>query len=644
MREEDSYEDKILSCLSQLREDTSRLPNATTRNVGNNSVKLPTVPLPTFSNSRDDNLKKFFRSFESIIDKHCLNDYEKFVYLRGQLSGGPKTLIDSLDVDNQSYHKAKDLLEKAFDCKLTAKFDIMFKITNLKMTFNTDPYSFIGEMRSIISEFEYLNFTTDDVLQFFIWNAFNDNFQNHMIAVTNKNKPSLKEITENIFEVTERYERQRKKTNDKRHQSSNKTDPKSEEKISTNNMAVNVMSEKSNKKFCLLCNRDKKNHEHFMGLCRNYDTPRKKFNKLKDLRACTKCGLGSHESKSCKFKFSSPCQQCSGQHMTFLCLKGEKSGSTNVKSSSSEEINNHVFTVKMASSMGQDSIFLHTLTSTVIGKHKSEKIRTFKDGGCQRTFIKENLANKLNLKVLRKDIDLTIRGFLTSKTIRTKSVEVELLIGSVKKCIEAICIDKIEVNFKIPDLQTIAKKFRNKGYHLADEGFIYSRSGMVNDVQLILGNDNDHVLPMKYVEFGYTNPPAGFMETHAGIILSGSSQMMRRNLEHLPMKHGKGITESEEHSNCYSIDTKYLDESDEYDTRVIDSLSENESKYEHEDIEKLCEETLDIAEYANETITDSNKKLTDYVLNSTEIDEEGYLVMPLTWNQKNSHLLSNNYE
>ena len=39
----------------------------------------------------------------------------------------------------------------------------------------------------------------------------------------------------------------------------------------------------------------------------------------------------------------------------------------------------------------------------------------------------------------------------------------------------------------------------------------------------------------------------------------------------------------------------------------------------------------------------SLKKIIDYVLKNTDRDKSGRLIMPLTWNNKNKHLLSENY-
>jgi hypothetical protein len=91
--EDESYEDKIYIRLCKLQENTNLSP---TSGVPNHSVpqvlqqqrlQLPEVALLTYSNRKEKNLEKFFYNFESIVGRHLLSDYEKFLYIKNQLSG-----------------------------------------------------------------------------------------------------------------------------------------------------------------------------------------------------------------------------------------------------------------------------------------------------------------------------------------------------------------------------------------------------------------------------------------------------------------------------------------------------------------------------------------------------------------------------
>ena len=245
MKEDFNYETNLLSSISKLKKRISSNSNPT--NDNQNRLKLPKVPLPTYGNYPEENLNKFKRSFESIILKHKLTSYENFIYLKNQLHGGPRTLVDSLDVESQSYEKAMELLEDAFGNADYAKFDIIRNWKELKLPKNIEPYKYIGDVKSIISEFSHLKINIDDILQHFIWNSLNEGFQNVFIAITNKSNPNFTEIKDNLFEAAKRYERliNKQKTDVTRKIHT------TEKPENSSTMAVNIKQEK--KYTCMLC-------------------------------------------------------------------------------------------------------------------------------------------------------------------------------------------------------------------------------------------------------------------------------------------------------------------------------------------------------------------------------------------------------
>ena len=68
----------------------------------------------------DEKISEALAALESVslssnnLDKHSLSEYERFVYLRGQLGGGPKALINSLVPNEQTYACARDLQKGCF--------------------------------------------------------------------------------------------------------------------------------------------------------------------------------------------------------------------------------------------------------------------------------------------------------------------------------------------------------------------------------------------------------------------------------------------------------------------------------------------------------------------------------------------------
>jgi len=638
--EEERYDDSLLGAMARLRStqtvsaaNVSQTSNGESRTgaVGSQKLKLPRIPLPEFSNAKNQSLQKFIRSFESIISKHNITSHEKFMYLKGQLSEGPKSLIESLDVDQQSYETAKELLEKAFDRKVNSKHDLIKEMCELKLALDADPYSFIGDMRTIIAGFDSLKITVPDVLQYFIWNSLNVDFQNHLTNITNKSKPELADINEHIFEATERYLKQ---TESKKLRSRDKTETRS--KNETLNMAINV--KQKTKAFCALCHGDSAEKSHELRNCPIYNTPSKRISKLKSIKACTKCGFINHDTTQCKFKFSSMCRKCGGAHMSFLCSSGGSSvggnnGRRPVSSNVVETVDdttNNLSMVEMKQSCTDGSIILPTLTAELLGTEgQTVTIRTFIDGGCQKNFITSELANKMKFQIVKSNVPLKIHGFNSSRNMTTDVVEVTVRLGSDSHIIEAICIGKIKTKFRVSNIHEVINSFSAKGYGMADKD-LECCSDFVGDFGLILGAESNHIIPMQFTKLGVNSV---FIDTPHGVILTGDLDNLRSNVRFLETR-----TEMSSFAvNLNIFDDSRLDEqNDDYSIVYGDSSPT---------VAAQCDGVIDsIDEVIEDEIeTETNKKLISFVLENTKRQPNGRLIMPLTWNIKNSHLLGKNY-
>lgn len=189
----DPYEETVIKMIKLLEnmelEDASLVNNSNQQPLikeafrVSNQLKLPQLPLPEYSRAEGQNLELFFNNFEAIINKYALSEYEKFVFLRKQVSCEPLKLMDSLQGSQQTYGEAKSLLRQAFADPLTTKFDLIKRLTRLKLDFPGDPFSWIGEMRIIIKSFEDMEINVETILQYFVWTGLNISFQNQLISI-----------------------------------------------------------------------------------------------------------------------------------------------------------------------------------------------------------------------------------------------------------------------------------------------------------------------------------------------------------------------------------------------------------------------------------------------------------------------------
>ena len=113
------YADKLDYCIALIkdrlyniaRDDTVPNANVAAGGTGNfTNFKKPPIPLPTYGHKDGDDLNKFFHKFEFTIDKLQLNNMEKYVYLLGQLSGEPLSLISNMHLQNQTTLRLKSSL------------------------------------------------------------------------------------------------------------------------------------------------------------------------------------------------------------------------------------------------------------------------------------------------------------------------------------------------------------------------------------------------------------------------------------------------------------------------------------------------------------------------------------------------------
>ena len=173
-----NYDNAIIDCLSILESKLGEFVMPVQPQVANPSnvslgtscsrLTLPKVSLPKYSNSDNEDFESFITRFETIISKHSLGEYEKFVLLSEQLSKEPLALVSSLRGAQQSYTEAKSLLKKAFASPMRQKEDIISRLGRLNLSNNGEIYTFISEYRVITHTLKELNVSVDDIVRHFV--------------------------------------------------------------------------------------------------------------------------------------------------------------------------------------------------------------------------------------------------------------------------------------------------------------------------------------------------------------------------------------------------------------------------------------------------------------------------------------------
>ncbi|XP_068219223.1 LOW QUALITY PROTEIN: uncharacterized protein [Palaemon carinicauda] len=661
----ESYLDKINFFIATLEATKDSVPPHSVLEEARSLLKSPTAPLPAFKSVEGENIEKFLSEFEEVIKTFKYTQRDKLLLLKQQVSGRASILLDSLETDKQTYEDAKLILRSALASPRFQKFTLIKQLTDMKMPYQTDPFAYVGQMKNFMESVKLLKMEVDDFLNYFFWNGMNSTFQSQLVNITNKTRPSLSEINDKIFEACERYCMASQKIYTKV-----KKFPKTSETV---NLASNVNVEgQPTKAKCSLCAYDRATDDHQVFKCPVYNSNKAKVDKLKEIGGCLKCASSSHSAGLCKFRLHKKCRGCNGWHFTFLCIKKDSpkeevvnarslNKNSNLVNEKSEKVSTGVvFSVDALQCYGNRSA-LPTFTCQL---EDHTQIRGLQDSGCQCNFITDRAVKKIQFKVLRRNVSLTVNGFNSAKSYNTKVVELNLKFGQEICKVEALCVPYININLKLPNLFRVASHFSAKGYTLADKQLL-NNGDELNSIDFILGTNSAHCTMASTVRFGQDSPSVYF-QTSFGVMLLGNVDTMLKNLHCLPDLNAveTSITCKSDVAqlDVGSLDSiglglgKFNDESIlKHEEMVVEAnflvLNENGDINEQalqrateQMLEYNCKRILNYDKEENETSVELNNSLVRYALNNATVNEDGRISMPLLWNSKVSHLLSKNYK
>lgn len=519
-------------------------------------ISLPKLELPTFDGS-PEKYHRFITSFDSLISKYNLSTFEKYSYLKAQVSGSAKVLLESIALEDLNYQSAVKLLDEAYNDKLEQQYSVIRKLWSLQLAESeSDAFRWIGEARVLCDQVKSLSITGEIFTQFLLWNSMSDEFRKQFVSITNKNKPSLRDMNSNWFDANLRL------IDGKKTKSSTSFD------LLSAAVAIEHSDDLgTNKQNCTLCSVDNSTnaHTHKLSNCSVYTNSHSKVCKLKSVGGCVKCGSTFHSTKDCKFKFSRPCFKCKKGHMSYLCdpvdmnsnkepqnpnntgtvdksLLNKSSSNDNSpdsglsKSSTPSKVvskpnkitTNGMVTIPLT--IPFNDVILPTGTVYVNENGKKVPWRLFKDMGSQSTFVEGNPGDIPGCTIID-NVNLTVKGINSEKQNEATIVKFPIDVpGQGTLNIQAICTNKIGVNLTVKGLGQVAEKLAEKHCNLADK---FLNSEKIGQIKILLGSDNNHVFPITQESFG-EEKQSSLLRTPAGIMLSGSASNYLRDLNCLP--------------------------------------------------------------------------------------------------------------
>ena len=639
----EEYYRKIHFIINKLNFKANSNTNDNTQENKRSKIHLPKLQLPEFSaDSTLDKFvcKRFFEVFEHLISQYNLNEIEKFNLLEQQCRGRAKVMISSINVVQQTYNQAKQILIDAFAEELPQKFVLVKELTDLKFVWGKDdPYIFYANFKKLIDSVNDNNVDLNTVILYFIWSALPVKFQDILVAITNKSYPDLDELRSKFLEACSRYNTQIDKNC----------------KLNTAVLATSLNTTTKNDFNCILCS----STDHKISNCSKYSEVNDKVKRLKELKRCFKCLKTGHFSKNCKFQTSGLCTKCKkGKHWSFLCniVKSKTNDNDNIKvvKSDDNKATNKTDSVIVASSQSEyfDSL-LPLLSVETCVNDLNVNISTVLDSCSQSSFIESDLADKLNLEVYCSNIDLVIKGMNSCKQVNTKSVVLPFNMGGKKFQINCICIPRINIEMKVCGIGKLIDLMSLNGKSFAYKDFDRSKeSNVISDIKLLIGSKDWHIVAN--LECGSIGPDyrlTTFYKLNEKYILMGSVNDWILNLsndsDEVNLSDSRvGLNNIVSHSFVSTLDR--LEISD-IETPVISNISNVEN----------ISDILDIASYSqldencrifinmeNESPIEevnmvTEQEVTDFIINNTT-KEDGQFVMPIPWFSRYKDLVGHN--
>ena len=314
---------------------------STTSNNGNHEnhnfqLKMPELTLPKFSDNTMNifDYIQFRTGFTSGLSSFKqITNTTRFMYLRAQLSGKAKSLIENLAVDESTFDTAIAMLDKEFLNRSEIFVATMANFMDRAPATNVDTAcDIVLNFQTHITELKKLNYdftgneASMELVSMILRSKLPKFFSLELGRVCRKANPSYNEIFENYNHVkhllhdgkVERKPSQSHKPPAVR-QATSVNAPDRSQYANRNN---NKIADNNTVKKCKFCS----SGMHFSAGCTTYKTADSREKRAKSLNLCIRCLSGRHREDSCagrNGRIPYPCKSCqSCEHVTPMCKTG----------------------------------------------------------------------------------------------------------------------------------------------------------------------------------------------------------------------------------------------------------------------------------------------------------------------------------
>jgi len=300
-------------------------PSPTPMSASDCRLKLPELKCETFSGEGVSQLEfhSFITSFNNVIGfRTNITDSIKLTYLKTYLKGYAHKLVNHLQVSNENYSVALELLKSEFLNVNTLVDDLIAKFMKLKPEYDTaflKTKEYLGDIRSIVSDlklydYDFLNERAGNrLLSHIVFSRLPVPFQQEIVRKLNDNYPTLHQILDNYVEVIRTLNLRTIKPQ------ADSVKPKVFATVSrTNFITPNKNSSGSNARvsarLCKFC----ASTSHSMVNCHRYESANARRRRCEEMKLCKLCSSSRHAAPDCRKPLDYPCNYCqSHSHISY---------------------------------------------------------------------------------------------------------------------------------------------------------------------------------------------------------------------------------------------------------------------------------------------------------------------------------------
>ena len=501
------------------------LTSETTSNRAFSGVRLPKINLPKF-NGDVTKYQHFLQCFKCSIEANeTLSDVNKLNYLINSLEGPAYKSLEGLQIIEENYKKAMDILNDRYGKPqriISAHMQALLKLQTYQNDKTSDLRAIYDKIMVNIRGLESLGISSEkygSLLIPVIMSRMPSDITLQVARKTSEDIWSIDEIMTIIRQEIEAREVSKgiSATDTKGYAKPIRTTPNG----TTKTFVANSENPKKGIE-CYFCKKD-----HYSNECNEITDPRERKALITAAKRCYNCLRTGHSVKDCRQ--TRKCHYCHGKHNTALCTSAKRSDNvpetkanisiTKPSPKQQEESDQSMdgSTLTTATSREKTNVLLQTARAYVYGEDQEERgIETtvLFDIGSQKSYITEKLKNRLLLKTKGSE-SINLNTFGSNKYTRQNcdKVQVNLRAGDNVVVINALSFPTL--------CSPIAARVDVSDYpHLQGLALADTFSSSDKEIGILIGADHYHDIVTGEVIKGSLGPVA--TSSKLGWLLSGT--------------------------------------------------------------------------------------------------------------------------